>query len=91
MDKHIQAILLSYFFLINLAGFAAMGMDKRKAIKGLWRIPEKTLFCLALCGGCLGSILGMQAFRHKTKHLSFRVGMPAILLLQAVIAYLVFF
>lgn len=82
-------LLAVYFILINLLGFAAMGIDKQKAIRGLWRIPEKTLFSLALLGGSVGSILGMQVFRHKTKHLSFRAGMPAILLLQAAAAYFI--
>lgn len=84
-------ILPVYLLLINIAGFASMGIDKYKAVKHLWRIPEKTLFLIAILGGSIGSILGMEVFRHKTKHMSFRVGMPAIFLLQAAIAYFVFF
>lgn len=83
-------MLIIYFILINLAGFAVMGIDKRKAIHGQWRIPEKTLFGIALLGGSAGSILGMEVFRHKTKHLSFRAGMPAILILQLAAIYLIF-
>lgn len=79
-----------YLILINLAGFAAMGIDKRRAIHRQWRIPERTLFGIAFLGGSVGSILGMEVFRHKTKHLSFRAGMPAILILQLAAVYLIF-
>lgn len=59
-----------------------MGIDKFKARRGLWRIPEKTLFLSALLGGAMGSILGMKLFRHKTKHRSFTIGMPCLFLLN---------
>ena len=59
-----------------------MGIDKRKAVKGAFRIPEATLFIVALIGGSIGSILGMYIFRHKTRHMLFVYGMPAILILQ---------
>ena len=59
-----------------------MGIDKRKAIKRTFRIPEATLFIVALIGGSIGSILGMQVFRHKTRHWYFVFGMPAILAIQ---------
>lgn len=62
-----------------------MGIDKRKAIKGAFRIPEATLFIVALIGGSLGSILGMYTFRHKTRHMLFVYGMPGILILQIVV------
>jgi len=78
----ILQILCVYILVINLALFAVMGIDKYKARKGLWRIPEKTLFALALIGGSIGGILGMKVFRHKTKHNSFRFGFPAILIAQ---------
>lgn len=80
--------LIIYFVIINIVGFAIMGIDKRKAIKRTFRIPEATLFIVALIGGSLGSILGMQVFRHKTRHWYFVFGMPAILIVQ--IALLVF-
>ena len=73
---------------MNIVGFAIMGIDKRKAIKRTFRIPEATLFIVALIGGSIGSILGMRVFRHKTRHWYFVIGMPAILILQ--IALLVF-
>ena len=83
--------LLIYLCLINLIGFFAMFLDKQKAKRDKWRIPEKTLFLLALIGGSLGTTLGMHAFHHKTRHWYFLYGMPAILLLQiAVIVYFAF-
>lgn len=81
----IYQILCAYAIIINLVLFAVMAIDKYKARKGLWRIPEKTLFGLAIAGGSIGGILGMQVFRHKTKHLSFKLGFPAILILQLVL------
>lgn len=68
--------------LINLAGFAAMGYDKRQARRHARRIPEARLFAIALLGGSVGSMAGMAVFRHKTRHLKFRAGLPAILILQ---------
>ena len=78
-------ILPIYFLVINLAGFISMGIDKKRAKKNKWRIPEKRLFLIAILGGSLGSILGMQIFRHKTKHTSFKIGMPCIFILQVII------
>lgn len=73
---------LYYEAAINLLGCILMYVDKRKAIKHKWRIPEKTLFIVALLGGSLGSIIGMYTFRHKTRHPSFVIGMPAIFFLE---------
>ena len=75
-------ILAIYFIVINLTGFAMMGIDKRKAVKKLWRIPESTLFVIAIIGGSIGSIIGMRIFHHKTRHWYFVFGMPLILILQ---------
>ena len=69
-------IFLIYLLLMNIAGFAAMGIDKCKAKAHAWRIPEKTLFGLSLLGGSAGTWAGMYAFRHKTKHMSFRTLVP---------------
>lgn len=81
-----------YLLFLNILGFALMGIDKRKAIKGAFRIPEATLFIVAFIGGSIGSIAGMYTFRHKTRHFSFVYGMPAILLLQiALTVVLVFY
>ncbi|MBQ2792087.1 MAG: DUF1294 domain-containing protein [Oscillospiraceae bacterium] len=74
-----------YLVLINLAAFLLMGIDKSRARRELWRIPEKVLFGSALLGGSIGAIAGMFFFRHKTRHLSFRLGLPVILLLQIVL------
>lgn len=81
-------IIAAYLIIVNLVGFLMMGIDKRKAIKGAFRIPEATLFIVALIGGSIGSIAGMYTFRHKTRHFSFVYGMPAILILQIVLVIL---
>lgn len=80
--------LTIYLTIINLIGFFSMGIDKYKAIHHKWRIPENTLFLIAIIGGSIGSILGMQLFRHKTKHPRFVIGMPIILILQVLITFL---
>ena len=77
--------LLIYLGIINLVGFFAMFLDKQKAKRGKWRIPEKTLFLLAIIGGSLGTTLGMHVFRHKTKHWYFKFGMPLILIVQLIL------
>ena len=78
----VLGILTTYLILINLASFAMMGIDKRKAEKKLWRIPESSLFIISIIGGSIGSIIGMRVFHHKTRHWYFVYGMPLILLLQ---------
>ena len=70
------------FLLLNLALFALMGADKRRARLGKRRVPEKTLFLLAVLGGAPGGTLGMSVFRHKTKHWYFAWGFPILALLQ---------
>ena len=76
-------LLLIYFLIINALGFLLMLADKRKARKKLWRIPEATLLTVAAIGGSIGSLAGMYTFRHKTKHLKFTLGIPAIMVIQA--------
>ncbi len=78
--------LLICLAAVNVAAFAAMGIDKAKAKAGAWRVPEATLFLLAVLGGSVGGILGMQLFRHKTRHKTFTVGFPAILVCQLALA-----
>lgn len=75
-------LLTLYFTAVNLIGLFLMGLDKYKARKQLWRIPESTLFILAIIGGSMGCIIGMHVFRHKTRHWYFLFGMPMILLIQ---------
>ena len=81
-------ILLVYLLLINAAGFLLMLVDKIKAKRNLWRIPEATLMGVAAVGGSIGAIAGMNLFRHKTKHAKFYIGLPVILALQVVSVYL---
>lgn len=78
-------IALGYLVLINIIAFMLMGIDKSKAKRHQWRIPEKTLFLSALLFGSIGANLGMWVFRHKTRHIQFIVLMPLILIVQAVI------
>lgn len=90
MPTGILILIIAYFIVINIAGFASMGIDKAKAKKHAWRIPEATLFAIALLGGSFGSLLGMQHFRHKTKHWYFTIGIPVICFLQLAVAGLVY-
>ena len=73
---------LYYLILANLVGLVLMGVDKSKARRHRWRIPERMLFLSAILGGSLGATAGMWLFRHKTRHWYFVVGMPAIMILQ---------
>ncbi|MCI6679304.1 MAG: DUF1294 domain-containing protein [Vescimonas sp.] len=79
-------VLLVWLAVINLLTFIVYGADKRRARKGKWRVPEKTLFLLPLLGGSIGALLGMRVFHHKTKHWYFVWGIPAILLAQIALA-----
>lgn len=83
-------ILCTYLVLVNAAAFALMLVDKLKAKKGAWRIPERTLIGIALIGGSIGAISGMNLFRHKTKHPKFSIGLPVILAIQIVFALLLY-
>lgn len=80
---NIHYMVAAYLLFINFIGFILMGIDKRRAKKHLWRIPEKKLFLAAILGGSVGALLGMYTFHHKTRHWYFVVGIPAILILQA--------
>lgn len=77
--------LLAYLVIINAAGVLIMLIDKQKAQKNLWRIPERSIMSIALSGGSIGVLLGMHIFRHKTKHLKFTIGVPMILAVQILI------
>ena len=82
MSGTIWRLLGLYLLSVNVTAFALMGVDKRRARRGQWRVPERTLFLPALLGGALGGTLGMRTFRHKTRHWSFRFGFPLLLVLQ---------
>jgi uncharacterized membrane protein YsdA (DUF1294 family) len=77
-----EDILIIYFVLVNLAAFFTMLVDKRRAIEHRWRVKESTLLLLAILGGSIGEYIGMQTFRHKTKHLKFTLGVPFIIIIQ---------
>lgn len=85
-------IILMYLLIVNLIGFVLMFVDKKRAQNKQWRIKEATLFLSAAIGGSIGAMLGMKVFRHKTKHLSFLIGMPAIFIVQValVIGYIIY-
>ena len=75
--------LYLYLVIVNAAGFLSMLVDKQKARTGARRIPERTLMVIAAIGGSLGSFLGMQLCRHKTKHPMFYIGVPVMLAVHA--------
>jgi len=81
MNELPQTVLL-WLAAINAAGFLLMGLDKWKAKRGAWRIPEKTLFTAALLGGTVGVIAGMKTFHHKTRHGQFKYGLPVLMAVQ---------
>lgn len=83
-------LLIIYLVLVNAAAFLLMLADKLKAKKGAWRIPERTLIGIAVIGGSIGAIAGMNLFRHKTRHLKFSIGLPLILAVQVVLGLLVY-
>lgn len=89
MDITLKMILI-YMSIVSLIGFFIMGIDKIKAKKGAWRIPEKTLLLMAFLGGGVGVWLGMEVFRHKTKHLQFKYGVPLITILEFIAVCYVF-
>jgi uncharacterized membrane protein YsdA (DUF1294 family) len=74
-----------YIVIINIIGFLAMYIDKQKAKRGSWRIPENTLFIITAIGGGIGTIAGMYLFRHKTKKWTFKIGLPVLLILDILI------
>ena len=80
-------LLIGYPIVINILAYSLMGVDKTNARQKKRRIPEVTLFLVALLGGSLGAVIGMNFFRHKTKHWYFVAGMPLILILQLAILF----
>lgn len=85
-------LIAVYLIIMNVIGFIIMGIDKRRAIKKGWRISERTLLLIAFIGGGIGSLVGMRSFRHKTKHLKFKILLPLSALFYSIgIIYLYFF
>ena len=82
MNSLFFPIATVYLVIMNLLGFAMMGIDKKRAVRGAWRISEASLFLVAFLGGALGCTLGMRHFRHKTRHWYFKYGMPAVFAVQ---------
>lgn len=82
MAQSVPFLLIAVFVLMSIILFLVMGRDKALSKTRKRRVPEATLFLLALLGGALGGVLGMQIFRHKTQHISFVVGFPLLALLQ---------
>lgn len=78
-------LFVYYLLLVNTITFIVYGVDKLKAKKGLWRIPEATLLMMAAIGGSMGAWAGMTIWRHKTRHLTFQIGVPLILCLQIIL------
>lgn len=87
----IQTFLIGYPIVINVIGFLLMGIDKFRAKRRGFRVPEATLFIIAIIGGSIGSLLGMHIFRHKTRHRSFTIGMPVILVIQIIFVLILIF
>ncbi|MBU1093621.1 MAG: DUF1294 domain-containing protein [Firmicutes bacterium] len=80
--------LIVYLMIINLTAFFIYGIDKRKSIKGKWRIKETTLLAFSLLGGGIGSLLGMSTYRHKTQKTKFRLGVPILTVISIALIYL---
>ena len=80
---------LYYLIVINIVTFLVYGIDKWKAKQGSWRISEVSLLILAVIGGCIGALLGMKIWHHKTMHKKFKYGLPMILLAQIALIYLI--
>jgi uncharacterized membrane protein YsdA (DUF1294 family) len=83
MDRYTS--FLTLILVLNLISFSITGIDKYKSKHNRWRVSERTFFIIAAIGGSIGVLAGMYVFRHKTKHLSFKIGIPLILILQIVL------
>lgn len=86
----VQNIII-YFVIINIITFFVMWLDKRKAKRGKWRIPENTLLLFVLLGGGIGGIAGMYTFRHKTQKMKFVIGFPVILICEIILILMIIF
>lgn len=88
--NEIHIILTIYLIAINIATFFVYGIDKWKARRSKWRIPESTLLTLAVLGGSIGAFIGMRTCHHKTMHNKFKYGVPLIMNLQVVLAVYIY-
>jgi len=88
--NEIHIILTIYLIAINIATFFVYGIDKWKARRSRWRIPESTLLTLAVLGGSIGAFIGMRTWHHKTMHNKFKYGVPLIMNLQVVLAVYIY-
>lgn len=84
---NLHSLMMYYLLAVNVVAFAAFGIDKYKAKRGLWRISEATLLLLAVVGGSIGELMGMRIWHHKTQHAKFRYGLPLIILAQIALIY----
>ena len=82
----LKSVFILYLAAVNLTGFCLFSLDKRRAVRGRWRIPERTLLLSALAGGSVGALAAMLLFHHKTRKPKFYLGVPACLLLHAAVA-----
>ncbi len=89
MMRELWIVIAVYLIIINLTAFIMYGLDKQKAVRHKWRISERVLIGVAAFGGSVGALLGMRVFHHKTKHMKFVIGVPAIIVIQVIAAVLV--
>lgn len=85
-----MVFFIGFLIFINLIGFMQMGIDKQKALKNKWRLPEKQLWLIAFLLGSLGTYFGMKLFRHKTKHRLFKFGLPILSIVEVVLIVFIF-
>ena len=85
LRRDIRTGFTIYLIAVNIAAFLLFGIDKRRATRGEWRVPESTLLFLAFLGGAPGAMIGMRAFHHKTKHPKFYVGIPVVFLAEVAV------
>jgi uncharacterized membrane protein YsdA (DUF1294 family) len=90
MKQELVSLISGYLTLTSFLGFIIMGIDKRRAVKKAWRIPERTLLLTAFLGGGIGAFLVMYVFRHKTKHSRFVVLMPVAAALYVIILLILY-
>ncbi|MGP4108355.1 DUF1294 domain-containing protein [Virgibacillus sp. L01] len=78
-------MIILFLIGVNAIAFILMGIDKKKAIRHKYRIPERTFWGLAILGGAIGALLGMKRYRHKTKHRLFVIGMPTLIVIHIIL------